>query len=315
MTKSSTFHTAIKVDRLSFTILVPENKQEEANQKFFAFCQSDTLRRKGDKRAEKWDSTNKGRWQDYRFKGQFRDTHKSLSAKARIELQPIKKRIHVETGYIRVDFNPNKFRQRGINRLMKIVMQIAGITDYGTFLDSIRVTRIDIAIDIYGVHLNNLLARASKFRVAELHRNEVTGTLETIVIGKGKKRFNIYDKTAELLNKSKTKIKQSNGYTRCEIRLRPYIRLWEFFAINNLFSGLKFYRNELNPDDFDDEFMHVVQRDGLQAAYTNIRKRGKRRMQANLKQYEITLFDVEKVWSKKKLLQALVFLRLPKLRR
>jgi len=104
----------------------------------------------------------------------------------------------------RIEFNPNKCIEQEINMLL-------------FYMKDIRMTRIDIAIDYWGIaKFEELYWHDLTNRRKRIIYLSASGVLETLYIGSGgsEKRFRIYDKAKEQNDYSKGK------WWRVEVQLR-----------------------------------------------------------------------------------------------
>ena len=144
----------------------------------------------------------------------------------------------VKGAQVRFDFNPSKIGADGIEQF-KLLLD--GMMPYGYdhLIASGKITRIDFAADIHGIHISDLefftqyACGGTKF--------SKSGKPQTVYLGavSSNKKWAIYDKAAQL------KLKNGQVITRIERRLKANIALVELENIENPFLGLSIISSKL----------------------------------------------------------------------
>ena len=129
----------------------------------------------------------------------------------------------------RLDFNPAKLTSKGIDELMAFLNSIVDAPPL-EFFQCGRVTRIDVAIDLHGITLENLIVRTSRKQKHGVYSNRF-GIPETVYLGTPKStRIVAYSKgiSGELL-----------AGTRLECRLKPKCLGAEIANLPNPFGKIQ----------------------------------------------------------------------------
>lgn len=116
---------------------------------------------------------------------------------------------HADGGKVRVEFNPNKANMREIESLMEC-------------LKYPYLTRMDIAIDYFGIDLSEYEWRSAKRRKRN-YWEDSAGKLETLYIGApaSSRRYRIYNKLVERQEKDGVQDPRAdNGHWRVEVQQR-----------------------------------------------------------------------------------------------
>jgi len=140
--------------------------------------------------------------------------------------------------YVRIDFNPAHCDMDAVKALLLSVLP-GGLDDLPV---RAKVTRIDLSVDLIGVHIDSLLLAFPGMQVSQVHCK--SGLTETLYLGgyEGAKHVVVYDKVQEVkhLNATKHLKKQlpADPTTRIEIRLRPECGLAQLADMENQFKKL-----------------------------------------------------------------------------
>lgn len=165
-------------------------------------------------------------------------------------------------GKVRLDFNPNKANMDELGHIL-------------SYLKYPHLTRLDIAIDYFGIDFQNIHWSSMRTRKRNTW-SDGYGTLETLYIGapKSARRFRIYNKALELKEKKKEstikghwwrvevqqRFKENDNYSLGEYLLpnlfdiRPYrknldISFIEKFSERMMVAGMLKYPEELKKAD------------------------------------------------------------------
>jgi hypothetical protein len=150
---------------------------------------------------------------------------------------------------LRIETNPRKLGPKGFKTLLAILNDPDGPFSGKTVLQSVRITRIDIAVDLEGVQVDDVIA----FHESELQRSMYIGTdgvIETIYVhGKsnkskpaGKVLLTVYDRAKERLKKGKQSPFGPSPVTRIEVTRNlkaPYNGLSKVAALGNPYGSIR----------------------------------------------------------------------------
>ncbi len=128
----------------------------------------------------------------------------------------------------RLDFNPRKLGRKGFATLVSILSDPNGPFQFETFIEHARVTRIDIAVDLVGVQVADLLVRHKKQGKRSYYVGKA-GVIETLYVHRGKTKtkpsgnvvLTAYDRCAERLSKGKVGPYGLADVTRIEVTKLP----------------------------------------------------------------------------------------------
>ncbi len=185
-----------------------------------------------------------------------------------IQANPVKK----TNAFLRVEFNPSKAGTSGMDLLRQHCAAFLDY-DYTTLVKAGRVTRMDVAMDLMGIRLDDLAARSVKLKKSTVH-SAVDGGTETVYLGatKGNRRIRIYDKGKQL-GETGQKL-PSFPVTRVEAELRNVCMLRNIPALGNPFTDVGiWYLPEANfagEDHIWRMFLDSVSRRGLRSALKQI---------------------------------------------
>lgn len=189
--------------------------------------------------------------------------------------------------FFKVEFNPNKLGTKGGPKLCRILNKVLGAGGANRLYAEGRITRIDLAIDVYKpVNCFMLMKGAVK---SEIILGE-SGKIESQIVGSetSKSHVTLYDKAVEQAGSDD---KPERAWYRLEIVMRNLgFSMSEIpQKLQNYFKKISFYRVTLLADGyFDGDFLAQVQADGLNAALhaqgRNVRTRYLRRLSVH--QYE-----------------------------
>jgi hypothetical protein len=170
-----------------------------------------------------------------------RHSHLTNNAHASIQASPRRP----GAAFSRIEFNPSKAGPEGMQAYHQLATRLFP-TSYAL---TACVTRIDIAIDFFGVSIADFNVRSTR------HRKTMTvsgsrGLTETIYLGlaKSKTQVILYDKARQL---RETEGSQLKGFcTRIEARIRTFTPVVQLGEIKNPFAGIKVYSlADITPPD------------------------------------------------------------------
>ena len=180
----------------------------------------------------------------------------------------------------RLEYNPSKVSTGDV---VEHLSQF-GISYEGHVLAG-RISRIDLAVDIVGAEMDQLLFSASKFSTTENHFSNG----RTLYIGgaSSNTHFALYDKASKLKKKNaKTSLKALHEslpevqITRVEARLKPGVPMADVSGIPNPFLRLKVLEvpvlKKVKKNDFLNTFFMLARVSGVYPAQMRLSKEGKK---------------------------------------
>lgn len=120
---------------------------------------------------------------------------------------------------IRIELNPQKMGFDGLQILKDILVKLFGPAMEAE-LRKATISMMDVTVDLTGCHINDLLAHREKSKKSCLFWGD-HGEVETIYIGtpKSPRQVKIYNKRAEVLQKSKVDIGVETTRVECSLML------------------------------------------------------------------------------------------------
>jgi len=202
--------------------------------------------------------------------------------------------------FFRFDFNPAQVDMEWIEWFLLTVLP-GGVDD---IVDKGRVTRIDLSVDLTGIHVDSLLAAYPGMQVSRVFCK--SGRTETLYLGgtEGAKFVVLYDKVQQVKHQNAKwhvdKPLPPSPTTRIEIRLRPDAALVQLAEMENPFQKLIIAPLKLVPEH--DEllwrlFVAVAQMRGAQDALLMIDDKNQRKkFRDGIKAGVPAWWHVEKLW-------------------
>jgi hypothetical protein len=191
----------------------------------------------------------------------------------------------------RLDFNPWKMSVNEIIALFTFLQLATDIEQY-VFLAMSKVTRLDIACNLVGLELEDVIVRTSGLQKHGLYTGK-GGTLETVYIGtpRSPRRVVAYTKTLEdgtkvLRLESRTK-PRCLGHEIAKIK-NPFARIWLISAKCAEAAGLPI------PTQYIADSMRLG---GLKRALRSLSKKQQTSLRKALKAANPILTDTESQWS------------------
>ena len=134
----------------------------------------------------------------------------------------------------RFEFNPTKIGPDGLSYIRNFIDSVTGIGTNALFANG-KVTRIDIALDLPGLSLDEVIVRSKGQRKHGVYTGQ-TSRLETLYLGSVKSnRTAVY-----------TKVKGAIEFLRIERRMKPTdIRGHELFGLTNPFDKVQLILHEI----------------------------------------------------------------------
>ena len=130
---------------------------------------------------------------------------------------------------MKISYNPDKVHKQHLDNLISIIAFVTK-NRFNQLINKARITRVDFAIDIIGIHISDLLLNKTR---TEYHRVYLTSdnVIEAIVFGAdGYNRLTMYDKLAEQLHRATESGNDALAHslldyrpqTRIESSMKPY---------------------------------------------------------------------------------------------
>jgi hypothetical protein len=144
--------------------------------------------------------------------------------------------------FLRLEFNPTKLGKAGMKFFReKLVDVLLFDYSYEDIIAQGQITRLDIASDIIGVTMNDILVRPTKPQVTMAFLGK-TGSLESIYPSKpkpdDKSTSKVYDKKQEQLSKTVVPKYGTIPHLRVEISIKTDIKVPNLMKLKNHFSKL-----------------------------------------------------------------------------
>jgi hypothetical protein len=202
---------------------------------------------------------------------------------------------------IRIEFNPARLGAEGLMKLHAVLISLVP-DGWGYFIKHAKITRIDIAIDLLGVLIDQFLLLSSHGQSSRQWARD--GHLETFTIGKdtGNQTL-IYDKAKEQL--AKKKAWTGTSIVRIERRLRQpgAKKLSELAALENPFASLvltpKLPLRPLNEKETVwAMFLDSAQVRGVNQALALLPTERRTRYRKHLKNNQEPWWDPAAIWTK-----------------
>jgi hypothetical protein len=201
------------------------------------------------------------------------------------------------TSFIRLEFNPDHLGVGGIKELKALLDQQLILHGYPAVLKCSRVTRIDLAIDLLGLSLDQIFPRTKWPTYAETWSQ--FGNLETIYLGKRKQTKNFY-RIYEHEGSGATSDKQ----LRVEREIRDHVgKLSELAGLGNPFTTLKINHLDMPaPKGWNDEakwqlFLRVLKTSGALGALFMLPKDERVLAKNQFKLFPVKQVDLGAIWS------------------
>lgn len=204
--------------------------------------------------------------------------------------------------FFRCDFNPAHVDMVGVECFLLMVLP-GGIDD---IVDKGRVTRLDLSVDLTGIHIDSLLAAYPGMQVTRVFCK--SGKMETLYLGgtEGARFVVLYDKVQEVKHQNAKwhvdKPLPFSPTTRIEIRLRPDVTLVQLAAMENPFQKL-IIASLASVPEYDELtwrlFVVVARTRGAQDALLMIKDKNQRKtFRDRVKTGIPSWWQVEKLWEK-----------------
>ena len=172
--------------------------------------------------------------------------------------------------FARFEFNPTNLQIADLRSIVEFVLDIP----LETTLSMATINRIDVAVDLPGVSVNDLFCRAPNFRVSRSYYSSANAR-ETEYIGKRNSPLCIkmYDKVAQMKHWNSTHLQKfeipNHALTRIEAEVRPRCFFSELPALANPFSRFQigYIANFPAKNDLDSFFIDSVRLHGWTHAF------------------------------------------------
>ena len=209
--------------------------------------------------------------------------------------------------FMRFAWNPSKACP--IATVHTIEHFIPSLWQYHDVLMKARVNRIDLAIDVLNVGIDQIYFHSAKKSMTEMiftHSSAKGGKTEYLGQHKSEKRFRIYDKAAQIKQKNKKKIVElkeeipEQNITRIELELKPNKKtsLMMLLDIESPFTDLSVcsYPEDLSDDDLFEQILARARYEGLTKALKALSAINRKKYLAILESSRVCWWDPIKTW-------------------
>jgi hypothetical protein len=197
----------------------------------------------------------------------------------------------------RVEFNPAKLGKKLVEELVLDITAEMLIGGVGTFYKHARVTRVDVAFDLFGLELNELFLWSDGNIVNQTFQKEGMRT-ETVIQSYSKiKQLVIYNKAKEMADKGLIPI--SDPWTRVEARARSCGYLTSLANLNNPLLGFHICHRE-RPEHVGHNFWILlnaaVDLTTAQSVVQKLTPSGRVKIKKIFNSSPLDIWDAEKLW-------------------
>lgn len=117
---------------------------------------------------------------------------------------------------VRISINPNKFSSEQLSYIFGLV-KMACPNNYYQVMRKAKITRIDVAADIYGLRMNSFMLDSRLSNKSRIYYDK-HGEVQTLWFGSGRNTSKLYDKSQEIYDKTSEKLPYRS--LRLELQLR-----------------------------------------------------------------------------------------------
>lgn len=207
---------------------------------------------------------------------------------------------HPSYPFFRVEFNP---AAGCVQNLKGIVDQILP-GGYEQLVEGGKCTRIDAAVDVYGIDINDLIILYPKMRKTKGFYNN--GKLETYTLGikYGETEICVYDKAAQIkMLNEKSEIKlpiPKQPITRIEVRKKKGYLFKEIASVPNFFEGIQISSYFSFVPVIDKEkfslFLEVCRSRGAVDALKMLNETNRERYRKLIQSCKLIWWNPQKIW-------------------
>jgi hypothetical protein len=199
------------------------------------------------------------------------------------------------TAFARFEFNPWKIGEAGLMEFASI----CGLLFYDGYefvQEHGKVTRVDAAIDLHGVSMEQIQLTQGQKATSQKYSSE--GNTQTIYSGSSKgQQFKAYDKIAQL------KIKSGETVTRIEHKLLPQLPLHKLHTLTNPFKHVQICKLPPHPPLGIEKYLWKLIRDSIKqrgsvAALNSLPPDLRHKARETLKFNSKTWWDSDTIWKK-----------------
>jgi len=195
-------------------------------------------------------------------KTKFRSAY--IIAKEESSLIVLYDSINRNNAKMKISYNPDKVHKQHLDNLISIIAFVTK-SSFDKLINKARITRVDFAIDVIGIHISDLLVNKAR---TEYHRVYITSDNihEATVFGAdGYNRLTMYDKLAEQIHRAiesgnyalADSLSNYRPHTRIEPSMRPYkmtclksLDFRDYEKLHDCFKGVKFYNEQAMLNNF-----------------------------------------------------------------
>jgi len=209
--------------------------------------------------------------------------------------------------FMRFEWNPSKVCPIAIVYTIEHYAPL--LWDYHDVLMKARVNRIDLAIDVLNVGIDQIYFHSAKKSITEImftHSSAKGGKTEYLGQHKSEKRFRIYDKAAQIKQKNKNKIVElkedipEQNITRIELELKPNKKssLMMLLEMESPFTDLSVYSYpaDLLGDDLFIQILAISRYEGLTKTIKTLSSLNKKKYLAILEGSRVYWWHPDDIW-------------------
>lgn len=235
-----------------------------------------------------------------RRKGKYKDSYQLTTKK----VKKIKGTVYIgscptysKLRNLKIEFNPSNSR-KAVTLLFKELSRVVGCKKAEKLTKGARITRVDLALDIYGSHVRDFLLIKPRCRYHEAYLSSVG--LNTTYHGKrGACRVITYDKRTEMGLSQNTDKENSLSHTRIESQFRPYrfpktsegVKLESYKRLPSLLQFINIYNIKNMPKGQKDLCL-IMQLTGHALVRKILTRAEWQQFSKSLKEFEVTLDHV-----------------------
>lgn len=225
---------------------------------------------------------------------------KKTQSKVLIQCQP-SKNAKKNTPYLRVEFNPDQLGAKGLARFKEQVpVTLYGNGTWQTVINEGTITRLDIAVDLVNVDVEDLLV-ATKKPGKKLSYFGVEGKIETAYQNTSNTIY-IYDKKQALLDSDLTPEYGDAPHTRVEIRTKTTKGIAGLPTLLNHLDKVSLVDIEA-PSPPEEQhhwtmFQNACRYKGLDGALNDLPEEVRSQYKAALEAVEGEVWQPKKLWGK-----------------
>lgn len=216
-----------KIDKLSITYDIPTNEHQVVKEMLWGLM----------KEGDLFSSAKASKANRYKTRAIL--THPMTGREILIEVDP--KAAKANVPFVRLEFNPDKLGPEGVSFVQQQLEAIfLGNHPWQAIATSGKVTRIDLALDLLNIPIDQLVVSSTKGGKSHCYYS-AAGALETAYLEiKGKKAGPkvVYDKAQQLADAKRNPKFEGVPHTRIEVHVKTQRSIAKLGTLPNPFVGL-----------------------------------------------------------------------------